>query len=112
MVSFMVSMKEATMARVNILKRIKVDNIEWYERGKRRRASAGLIPVDVLDAARRKKHELEGQALGIAEPIEQEKPKPIVLHIAVKRYLEIVEALKKPNTFRKYRAVLDRFCEF
>src|ERR1039458_6239680 len=34
------------------------------------------------------------------------------LHTAVKKYLESVEALKKPNTLRKYKAVLDRFVEF
>jgi integrase len=126
------------MARVNILKRIKVSNewksvavprndddkynwralpkgrylIEWHERGKRRRAAAGLTPVQALDAARRKKHELEGQALGVLECIDEEKPKPVALHVALKRYLDLVEALKKPNTLRKYRAVLNRFCEF
>ena len=30
----------------------------------------------------------------------------------MKHYLESVEALKKPNTLRKYRAVLERFVEF
>jgi hypothetical protein len=29
--------------------------------------------------------------------------------MAVKRYLEHVETLKKPNTYRKYEAVLRRF---
>jgi hypothetical protein len=86
--------------------------IEWHERGKRRRAAAGLNPNDVLDAVRRKKHELESKALGITEYVQEQQPKPVVLHIAVKRYLEVVEALKKPNTLRKYRAVLNRFCEF
>ncbi len=83
--------------------------IEWYERGKRRRGTAGLTTAEALDAARRKKHELEGRALGIAEYVEAEEPKKTALHLAVKRYLEMVQALKKPNTFRKYRAVLERF---
>jgi hypothetical protein len=87
------------MARINILKRIKIGNewksvsvpkkgndkydwkslpegrylIEWHERGKRRRAAAGIIPQDALDAARRKKHELEGQALGDVEHAEETK---------------------------------------
>ncbi len=126
------------MARINILKRIKVGDewktvsipkkegdkydwkalpegryfIEWHERGKRKRAAAGITTTDALDAARRKKHELEGKALGIAEYAEEDKTKPVALHIAVKRYLEVVEALKKPNTLRKYRAVLNRFSEF
>jgi len=127
------------MARVNILKRIKVDGrwkmvsiprrkdtdnydwkalpegrylIEWYERGKRRREAAGITASEALDAVRRKKHQLEGRALGIAGEVEEEEPKRRPLHLAVKRYLEVVEALKKPNTLRKYRTVLERFSEF
>ena len=57
-----------------------------YEARKRRRAAAGLIPQDALDTARRKKHELEGKALGIVEYADEEKPKPVALHIALKRY--------------------------
>jgi hypothetical protein len=34
------------------------------------------------------------------------------LHVAVKKYLEQIEALKKPNTHRKYDAVLERFLDF
>jgi integrase len=127
------------MARVNILKRIKVDGhwkmvsiprrkdtdnydwkslpegrylIEWWERGKRRRQGAGVTTAEALNAARRKKHDLEGKALGIAEYIDAEEPKKTALHLGVKHYLETVEAMKKPNTLRKYRAVLNRFSEF
>src|SRR5437016_9071324 len=90
--------REAAMARVNILKRIKVDGhwkmvsiprrkndnydwnalpegrylIEWWERGKRRRGTAGQTAAEALDTARRKKHDLEGKALGIAEHAEEE----------------------------------------
>jgi integrase/recombinase XerD len=32
--------------------------------------------------------------------------------VAVKKYLEQIEALKKPNTHRKYEAVLERFLDF
>ena len=32
--------------------------------------------------------------------------------MAVKTYLEQIEALKKPNTHRKYEAVLARFLDF
>src|SRR5439155_23894107 len=56
--------------------------------------------------------DMEGKALGITEYAEEDKTKPLALHLAVKRYLEVVEALKKPNTLRKYRAVLNRFSEF
>ena len=41
-----------------------------------------------------------------------ETPKTPALHVAVSKYLGQIEALKKPNTHRKYEAVLDRFVEF
>src|SRR5436190_7614468 len=126
------------MACVNILKRIKIDGrwkmvsiprrqndnydwkslpegrylIEWYERGKRRREAAGQTVAEALDAVRRRKHQLEGKALGIATETEEEEPRRRPLHLAVKRYLDVVDALTKPNTLRKYRAVLERFSEF
>jgi integrase len=34
------------------------------------------------------------------------------LHVAITKYLEQIAALKKPNTHRKYEAVLNRFSEF
>jgi hypothetical protein len=34
------------------------------------------------------------------------------LHVAITKYLEQIAALKKPNTHRKYEAVLNRFGEF
>jgi hypothetical protein len=41
-----------------------------------------------------------------------EHPKNPPLQIAVSNYLDHVETLKKPNTLRKYRAVLERFAEY
>lgn len=127
------------MARVNIVKKVKVDGtwkllsvprnakgnydwnavpqglylVEWYAGGKRRRESAGVTAAQALEAQRRKKHELDGRALGVPG-FEQagETPKKPPLHVAVAKYLEQVEALKKPNTHRKYKAVLGRFLEF
>jgi integrase len=34
------------------------------------------------------------------------------LHVAIEKYLEQIDALKKPNTHRKYEAVLKRFAKF
>jgi hypothetical protein len=48
--------------------------IEWYERGKRRREAAGVTASEALDAVRRKKHQLEGKALGIVGEVEEEEP--------------------------------------
>ncbi|HUX09712.1 MAG TPA: phage integrase SAM-like domain-containing protein, partial [Terriglobia bacterium] len=127
------------MARVNILKQVKVGDrwrlvsiphddhgrnnwkalpegryfIEWWERGKRKRQAAGVTTAEALEAARRRRHILEGRALGIeAQAAADEEAKRTPLHIAVKRYLDIVEGLKKPNTLRKYRAVLNRFLDY
>jgi integrase len=127
------------MGRVNFLKQIKEDGrwrlisiprkpngrfnwkalpegryfIEWYEAGKRKRQAAGHTVSQVREAARRKKHDLEAKELGVKSFETPEKTtKEIPLHSAKKEYLRIVEGLKKPNTLRKYRAVLNRFVEF
>ncbi len=81
--------------------------------GKRRREGAGVTAAQALEAQRRKRHELEGRELGVRgfDSAGETTKKP-PLHVAVKNYLEQVEALKKPNTHRKYEAVLERFLEF
>jgi integrase/recombinase XerD len=130
-------LSEVSVARVNVLKQIKVEgrwklvaiprnkkgNYDWnalpdgryfvdyWERGKRKREAAGGTAAEALEAVRLKKHKLEGRALGI-ETEEEIEAKKTPLHAAVKKYLESIEALKKPNTLRKYKAVLNRFVEF
>jgi site-specific recombinase XerD len=125
------------VARVSLLKQIKVEGrwkvvaiprkesggydwnalpegryyLDFWERGKRRKEAAGSTAAEAQEAVRRKKHQLEGRALGIDTPEDEEGRKTLV-HVAVKHYLESVEALKKPNTLRKYKAVLERFVEF
>ncbi len=128
------------MSRVNILKQLKVDGrwklvsiprdrdgrynwkalpdgryfIEWWEHGKRKRRAAGATAAEAQEVARRRKHILEGRALGVEGygASEDEAGLRTPLHVSVKRYLDVVEGLKKPNTLRKYRAVLNRFLEF
>ena len=127
------------MSRVNILKRVKIGArwkllsiprndkgnpnwaalpegryfIEWYLGGKRRREFGGTTVAQALESQKRKRHELEGRHLGLPgfeRAGEHSKNPP--LHIAVSNYLDQVETLKKPNTLRKYRAVLERFAEY
>jgi len=127
------------MSHVNIVKKIKIDGdwkllsiprnakgnydwnalpdglylIEWRAGGKRRRESAGVTAAQALEAQRRKRHELEGRKLGLPGfELAGETARPPALHVAVHKYLAQIEALKKPNTHRKYEAVLDRFVEF
>ena len=127
------------MASVNIIKRVKVGGrwkffaiphtekggpdwkalpdgryyLEWYLAGKRRRTWAGHTVSQVLESQRRKHHELEGRELKAAgfENAGEANRKP-PLHLAVAKYLEQIETIKKPNTHRKYRAVLERFLEY
>lgn len=125
------------MARVNILKQVKVGDrwklvsiprdkhgrqdwkalpegryfVEWHERGKRKREAAGSTAADAQEVARRRKHTLEARRLGLDPHVNEEVSK-LPMHVAVKRYLDVVEGLKKPNTHRKYKAVLDRFLDF
>jgi integrase len=128
-----------SVSRVNIVKKIKIDGdwkllsiprnakgnydwnalpeglylIEWRVAGKRRRESAGVTAAQALEAQRRKRHELEGRKLGVSGfELAGETPKTPALHVAVHKYLSQIEALKKPNTHRKYEAVLERFLEF
>jgi hypothetical protein len=127
------------VSHVNIVKKIKVDGdwkllstprnakgnydwnalpdglnlIEWRAGGKRRRESAGVTAAQALEAQRRKRHELEGRKLGVPGfELAGETPKTPALHVAVHKYLAQIEALKKPNTHRKYEAVLGRLVEF
>jgi len=128
-----------SVSHVNIVKKIKVDGdwklhsiphnakgnydwnalpeglylIEWRAGGKRRRESAGVTAAQALEAQRRKRHELEGRKLGVPgfETAGETVKKP-ALHLAINKYLEQIEALKKPNTHRKYEAVLKRFLDY
>jgi len=87
--------------------------IEWYLGGKRRRAFGGTTVAQALESQKRKRHELEGRHLGLPGfEKASEQPKNPPLHIVVSDYLDPVETLKKPNTLRKYRAVLERFAEY
>ena len=38
-------------------------------------------------------------------------PRPVPIEGLIDRYLDQIETLKKPNTFRKYNAVLKRFAK-
>jgi integrase len=125
------------MARVNIVKQIKVDGgwvlrsipkkasgnyewtalpegtyfIEWRESGQRKREPAGVTASQALEAQRKKRHALEGRRWNVI-PLEARHSINALdspLQALIERYLEQIETLKKPNTFRKYDCVLQRF---
>ena len=127
------------MARVNIVKQIKVEGgwvlrsipkkpsgshdwgalpdgtyfIEWRDNGQRKREPAGITASQALEAQRKKRHALEGRRWGITPSAAQQGfdagDSPV--QALIERYLEQIETLKKPNTFRKYECVLQRFGE-
>jgi hypothetical protein len=128
------------MARVNIVKQIKVGDrwvlkaiprkengerdwkalpegsyfVEWRTNGKRKREPAGLTVSEALEARRIKKAELAATAVGILQrykPVAPAGPEPQFLSSLIRRYLDQIDTLKKPNTYRKYNAVLTRFEE-
>ena len=127
------------MAHVNLLKQVKIDDrwllrsipkkangqrdwsalpdgnyfIEFREKGKRRRLPAGATVAQALEVQRRKQAELEAIAFGIIvpRPRPEDLPKPVLIDGLIDRYLDQIETLKKPNTFRKYNAVLKRFAK-
>lgn len=103
------------MSRVNLLKKIKIDG-RWVLRSipkrawQRRREYAGVTASEATEAHLRKRHELDGITLGLdPEPQPGVAPEDRLLRSQIEHYLSQIETLKKPNTYRKYQAVLHRF---
>jgi integrase len=47
----------------------------------------------------------------VPRPRTEDLPKPVLIDRLIDRYLDQIETLKKPNTLRKYNAVLKRFAK-
>ncbi len=128
-----------TMARINIIKQIKIvrqwvfkaipakkmgsaigtrcpkvdTSSKWRESGRRVRLPAGRTVSQALESRRIKKAELAATDAGILQrykPVVSPPPpeQPFLLAL-IRRYLDQTDRLKKPNTYRKYNAVLTRF---
>jgi len=101
------------MAEMSYAARRVISAVRDRVGGKRRRKFGGTTVAQALESQKRKRHELEGRHLGLPGFDKAgEQPKNPPLHIAISHYLDQVETLKKPNTLRKYRAVLERFAEY
>jgi integrase len=88
--------------------------LEWYEDGKRRRATAGTTPAEVLAARRRKILELKGRAIEqgrIVRPVSDEET-AVPLTQTIDAYLNHVKVNQKLSTYRRYRSVLDVFRDY
>ena len=89
--------------------------IEWREEGKRMRLPAGRTVSQALEAQRIKLAEIAATEVGILQRYKPlpppPEPEPIRRSAQIRRYLDQIDTLKKPNTYRKYDAVLKRFYE-
>ena len=89
--------------------------IEWREEGKRMRSPAGSTVSQALEAQRIKLAEIAATEVGILQRYKPlppaPEPEPVRLSAQIRRYLDQIDTLKKPNTYRKYDAVLKRFDE-
>ena len=120
------------MARVNIVKQIKVGGkwalrsipkkasshynwnalpdgtyfIEWRENGQRKREPAGVTASQALEAQRKRRHELEGGSWN-AKPSTTEAQAEATtnspLQVLIDRYLGQIETLKKTEHAPKVR---------
>ena len=79
------------------------------------RLPAGRTVSQALEAQRIKLAELAATEVGILQryrPSQTLEPELMRLSALIRRYLDQIDALKKPNTYRKYDAVLRRFDEY
>jgi site-specific recombinase XerD len=128
------------MARVNVVKQIKVNGkwalrsipkkpnghydwtvlpegtyfIEWRENGQRKREPAGITAAQAAEAQRKRRHELESRRWNPQPATSNTSTQALndmPMQALIERYLDQVETLKKHNTHRKYKCVLERFSD-
>jgi|GEM_PF-6886833 len=87
--------------------------IVWREEKRRHYQKAGITPSEALEAKRKKEFELAGRALlQNGRPIPKPQNGGFTVEAAVADFLEFTKNKKRPNTFKRYRAVLGHFREF
>src|SRR5437660_9825600 len=89
--------------------------LEWYEDGKRRRASAGTRPAEVLEARRRKILELKGRAIEQGRTVSaslSDEETAVPLASTIDAYLNHVRVNQKLTSYRRYRSGLANLREY
>jgi hypothetical protein len=113
--------RNGTVARVNILRRVKTSKgwanvalkrnakqriqwpsggrflIEWRENGKRLRASAGDTPAEALEAQKRKRLELDAKDSGLEISGLDEEDQSLPLQKAVEAFLKDIKTFANPS---------------
>src|SRR6266852_9546782 len=84
--------------------------IEWREEGKRMRLPAGRTVSQALEAQHIKLAELAATEVGILQrykpPSHTPEPEPMRLSASIRRYLDQIDTLKKPNSWDLMRDTL------
>ena len=127
---------EDTVARVNILQRVKTSKgwsnvplkrtpkgqirwpsggryfIEWRENGRRLRQSAGDTPSEALEAQKRKRFQIEATDTGyeIRDLTNGDNHLPLLR--AIDEFLKDIKTFRKPLTHKKYTHILQLFSEY
>src|SRR5882724_11839768 len=88
--------------------------LDWRDGKKRRRELAGATPAEALEAQRRKRNELIGEAIAQGKALPESTAQRADLRLiadAVRMHLEHVKAHSpnKPRTLSRYRKVLEHF---
>jgi hypothetical protein len=88
--------------------------LDWRDGTKRRRELAGATPAEALEAQRRKRNELIGEAVARGKTLPESTARKHDLTLiaeAVKMHLEHVKAHSpnKPRTLQRYAEVLEHF---
>lgn len=86
--------------------------ISWREYNGRRYQKAGSTPSEALEAKRRKEYELAGRAVlenGWKIPKAKEG---LAISEAVSDFLDYIRTKRRPNTFKRYRAIMGHFRDF
>ena len=87
--------------------------IVWREYNRRHYQKAGSTPATVLEAQRKKEFELAGRAvLAQGKKIIAPPETGLAIEGAVADFLEFIKNKKRPNTLKRYRAVLGHFRDF
>lgn len=85
----------------------------WRENKRRRYQKAGRAPSEVLEAQRRKEFELAGRAvLENGKTIPKVREIGLPVEVAVADFLDFIAKKRRPNTHKRYRAVMEHFLNF
>jgi len=86
--------------------------VEWWQGPRRKRQLAGTTPSEALEAQRRKRNELMGEALVQGKPVPQvEESSATMIPEAIRMFLDHVRvhSPNKPKTHQRYQGVLSHF---